>query len=193
MGDSSGPFTVPKCDETYGEHKCVLVAGHGIANPCVQLTGTIVEGHMYALHGEDLSEAIRTQLRLDEIARLRSELDTALRGWKADVERLGQRQYALSTDPTDQQYSAALVVSAETGAILKSRFGKPPAAPIGDLIARSSLGSVPIAQHTKLLKATQKVGEALSSLLDEVGHRLTRERRQEIESAARAVLEATGG
>lgn len=71
----TGPVEIQKCDEEWNGYRCVLVAGHGIANPCVHFDGTVVEGHLYAQYGEDLSESIRTQNRLDYIASLEHEVE----------------------------------------------------------------------------------------------------------------------
>jgi hypothetical protein len=71
---SSIPFEIPRCDHEWGGYRCVLVAGHGIAS-ITHIDGALVDGHLYATNGEDLSECIRTQIRLDEIARLNAEVE----------------------------------------------------------------------------------------------------------------------
>lgn len=82
----SGPVEIAKCDEEWSGRRCVLVAGHGIANPCIHFDGCVVDGHLYAADGQDLSESIRTQIRIDHIASLEHEVDSlrtevaALRG-----------------------------------------------------------------------------------------------------------------
>lgn len=66
---------IRQCDHTHQfEHalrRCALVAGHGIASASILLDGVVVEGHLYQRGSEDLSDMIRTQLRVDEIAGLR--------------------------------------------------------------------------------------------------------------------------
>lgn len=67
---------IEQCSVTWGatgkpEHRCALVAGHGVANAGHLLNGTVVDGHLYALYGEDLSPEIRTQRLLDELESLR--------------------------------------------------------------------------------------------------------------------------
>lgn len=155
-----------------------------------QLTERIDPGEFQSLLS-DLADCFlpesagpNSSLRHD-VERLEKDLATA----KASVAQLEQRQYALSTDSPDVQYSAALVVGAETGAIIKSRYGKPPATPIEEMIAKSSLGTIPITEHTKLLKATGELVQVADLVLDG----LTRQQRHQLQRAIAAVAEAIGG
>jgi hypothetical protein len=74
MSSDTAPSAVAieMCRKEYDDgeftYQCALVAGHGIANCGHLLNGTVVDGHLYATYGEDLSPEIRTQLRLDAMA-----------------------------------------------------------------------------------------------------------------------------
>lgn len=61
------------------------------------------------------------------------------------------------------------------------------------LIERSSLGTVPMPQHTKLMSAVGELVETISGVLDEVGAHMTRERRRELHLALEVVKQAAAG
>jgi hypothetical protein len=71
-----------------------------------------------------------------------------------------------------------------------AKDGKAPEQTIKDLIAKSSLGSVPMPDHTKLLNAMADLVGTLDGVMDEAGWLLTRERRNEVHQALERVKQA---
>lgn len=67
------------------------------------------------------------------------------------------------------------------------------AVPFKELLAKSSLGTVPMPQHTKLMSAVGELVETISGVLDEVGAHMTRERRRELHLALEVVKQAAAG
>lgn len=78
---------------------------------------------------------------------------------------------------------------------LAQRLAGPGPAPAAEasfeeVLANSSLGSVPMRQHTDLLEALGALVTTVSGVIDEVGAHMTRERRRELWLALEVVKQA---